>query len=301
MLAAVGRRAARQGHLSRVALAAVVLTGLAAFEATGPLQRGRPAAGGGPGQRAAHLRGDRPARPGDRAGGSAARADRSGAPAGDRRADALLARTARSRWTGSAWTCRPARHVASAGPLGCRQEHARHGPHAHARPRQRRHHAERHLRLAIRQRRRAPRHRRLPGRPATCSTPRSARTSGWPGRMRPRRSSTTSPNASGCSDWIHVASARMGHAGRDPRISVSGGQRQRLALARALLADPAVLILDEPTAHLDQATGDALMADIRSATRGRTLLLITHDRATRPGSTRSSCWPPAGASARAYR
>ena len=60
--------------------------------------------------------------------------------------------------------------------------------------------------------------------------------------------------------------------------SVSGGQRQRIALARALLADPAVLILDEPTAHLDQATGDALMDDVRRATRGRTLLLITHDR-----------------------
>ncbi len=60
--------------------------------------------------------------------------------------------------------------------------------------------------------------------------------------------------------------------------SVSGGQRQRIALARALLADPAVMILDEPTAHLDQATGDALMDDVRRATRGRTLLLITHDR-----------------------
>jgi ATP-binding cassette, subfamily C, bacterial CydC len=60
--------------------------------------------------------------------------------------------------------------------------------------------------------------------------------------------------------------------------SVSGGQRQRIALARALLADPAVMILDEPTAHLDQATGDALMDDVRRATHGRTLLLITHDR-----------------------
>jgi ATP-binding cassette subfamily C protein CydC len=59
--------------------------------------------------------------------------------------------------------------------------------------------------------------------------------------------------------------------------SVSGGQRQRIALARALLADPAVMILDEPTAHLDQATGDALMNDVRRATDGRTLLLITHD------------------------
>ncbi len=59
--------------------------------------------------------------------------------------------------------------------------------------------------------------------------------------------------------------------------ALSGGQRQRLALARALLADPQILILDEPTAHLDEETADALMADIREATAGRTLLLITHD------------------------
>jgi ATP-binding cassette, subfamily C, bacterial CydC len=59
--------------------------------------------------------------------------------------------------------------------------------------------------------------------------------------------------------------------------ALSGGQRQRLALARALLADPALLILDEPTAHLDQGTSRALMKDLLAATAGRTLLLITHD------------------------
>jgi ATP-binding cassette subfamily C protein CydC len=59
--------------------------------------------------------------------------------------------------------------------------------------------------------------------------------------------------------------------------AVSGGERQRLALARAFLADPPLLILDEPTTHLDSPTRRALTADLLHATEGRTVLLITHE------------------------
>jgi ABC-type transport system involved in cytochrome bd biosynthesis fused ATPase/permease subunit len=57
---------------------------------------------------------------------------------------------------------------------------------------------------------------------------------------------------------------------------MSGGQRQRLVVARALLSRAPVLVLDEPTAHLDVETAEALLDDVLDESDGRTVLLVTH-------------------------
>lgn len=57
---------------------------------------------------------------------------------------------------------------------------------------------------------------------------------------------------------------------------LSGGQRQRIAIARALVRDPPILILDEATSALDYATETALLSTLRTVSRGRTLIQVTH-------------------------
>ncbi len=59
-------------------------------------------------------------------------------------------------------------------------------------------------------------------------------------------------------------------------VTLSGGQRQRLALARAFLTDPRVLILDDSTSAIDSATEDRIQRAIFAAAKGRTTFIITH-------------------------
>ncbi|MFI0712604.1 thiol reductant ABC exporter subunit CydD [Streptomyces inhibens] len=77
-------------------------------------------------------------------------------------------------------------------------------------------------------------------------------------------------------DWVRDLPDGLDTMVGEHGARLSGGQRQRLALARALLADFPVLVLDEPAEHLDLATADALTADLLAATEGRTTVLITH-------------------------
>jgi ABC-type lipoprotein export system ATPase subunit len=64
-----------------------------------------------------------------------------------------------------------------------------------------------------------------------------------------------------------------------PASRLSGGERQRVAAARALAGDPQILLADEPTASLDRAGADRLIADLVRMARahGRTLICVSHD------------------------
>lgn len=70
----------------------------------------------------------------------------------------------------------------------------------------------------------------------------------------------------------------MGHRGDHKPNQLSGGQQQRIAIARALVGSPSILLVDEPTGNLDSKNGDAVMALLKKLNQaGTTICMVTHD------------------------
>ncbi|HEY2802857.1 MAG TPA: ATP-binding cassette domain-containing protein, partial [Actinomycetota bacterium] len=77
-------------------------------------------------------------------------------------------------------------------------------------------------------------------------------------------------------DWVRSLPEGPDTFVGEEGASVSGGERRRIALARTFLADAPVIVLDEPSAHLDPETASSLVDDALSAAVGRSVVLITH-------------------------
>lgn len=96
----------------------------------------------------------------------------------------------------------------------------------------------------------------------------------------PLEAVTAAARAAGLDEFITALPERYETVIGERGTNLSGGQRQRLAIARALLRQPEVLIFDEATSHLDTATEGAIQENLRTVLLGKTVVLVAHRLST---------------------
>ncbi|WP_375704756.1 ATP-binding cassette domain-containing protein, partial [Bartonella sp. AD328YNZD] len=96
--------------------------------------------------------------------------------------------------------------------------------------------------------------------------------------------------------WINTLRTNLGFSGTEKLETLSGGEKRRVSLLRAIAAKPDILFLDEPTNHLDLPTIEwleAVLSSLRSA-----IVVISHDRRFLENVTRSTVWLDRGTTKR---
>ena len=92
-------------------------------------------------------------------------------------------------------------------------------------------------------------------------------------RQQPLSDSEVEAKVNACLEKV-----QMTHRAQHKPNQLSGGQQQRIAIARALVNNPAVLLVDEPTGNLDSKNGDAVMKMLSDLNKsGTTICMVTHD------------------------
>jgi len=106
------------------------------------------------------------------------------------------------------------------------------------------------------------------------------------GRSVPREDVIKAARAADAEDFISALPGGFDGELGPQGVGLSGGQRQRIGIARVLLRDPPILVLDEPTTGLDAASEAQVMDGLSALMRGRTTILITHSMALARGADR---------------